>query len=94
LSLSTGEEAHPRFSVGAATRVPACGTWCGDLQAHTFDLDPAVGFENMRFLVSIRDEAVRGKAQQEERARIEKSIERLRKRLKEIEKRIEETGEE
>ena len=35
------------------------------MKAHTLDLDPAVGFENMRSLVSIRDEAVRGKAQQE-----------------------------
>src|SRR5271157_488917 len=35
------------------------------MKAHTFDLDPAVGFENMRSLVSIRDEAARDRAQKE-----------------------------
>src|SRR5208282_4050068 len=33
------------------------------VKAHTMDLDPRVGFENMRTLVSIRDERARGKAQ-------------------------------
>ena len=35
------------------------------MKAHTFDLDPAIGFENMRSLVSIRDETVRDRAQKE-----------------------------
>jgi hypothetical protein len=35
------------------------------MKAHTLDLDPAVGFENMRTLVSIRDEQVRDKAQED-----------------------------
>jgi hypothetical protein len=35
------------------------------MKAHTFDLDPRIGFENMRTLASFRDEASRGKAQEE-----------------------------
>jgi hypothetical protein len=87
------------------------------VKSHTLDLDPRVGFENMRSLVAIRDERARGKAQDElraghspdmvkakygstaavknprdalqaERERIEKTIERMKMRLKEIEKRI------
>jgi hypothetical protein len=38
------------------------------VKAHTLDLDPRVGFENMRTLASIRDEGSRGRAQQELRA--------------------------
>lgn len=38
------------------------------VKAHTLDLDPRVGFENMRSLASIRDEGSRGKAQEELRA--------------------------
>lgn len=38
------------------------------VKAHTLDLDPRVGFENMRSLVTIRDEGARGKAQEELRA--------------------------
>ena len=33
------------------------------MKAHTMDLDPRVGFENMRSLVAIRDEGAREKAQ-------------------------------
>ena len=93
------------------------------MKAHTLDLDPRVGFENMRTLASIRDDASREKAQDElrgghspdmvkaryggkreqkdrravlldERTRIEKNIERLKKRLTEIEKRIAAMGKE
>jgi hypothetical protein len=35
------------------------------MKAHTLDLDPRVGFENMRTLASIRDDASREKAQDE-----------------------------
>lgn len=35
------------------------------MKAHTLDLDPRVGFENMRSLVSIRDDRERGRAQAE-----------------------------
>jgi hypothetical protein len=35
------------------------------MKAHTLDLDPRVGFENMRTLVAIRDEDARKSAQQE-----------------------------
>jgi len=88
------------------------------MKAHTLDIDPRVGFENMRALAAIRDDGERGKAEAElldghspdmvkakyteraaprdpraallrERERIEKMIERLRKRLKEVETRIE-----
>jgi hypothetical protein len=38
------------------------------VKAHTMDLDPRVGFENMRSLVSIRNDSARGKAQDELRA--------------------------
>jgi hypothetical protein len=38
------------------------------IKAHRFDLDPAVGFENMRTLTAIRDEHTRDAAQQELRA--------------------------
>jgi hypothetical protein len=38
------------------------------MKAHTLDLDPAVGFENMRTLAAIRDEHARDAAQQELRA--------------------------
>jgi hypothetical protein len=38
------------------------------VKAHTLDLDPRVGFENMRSLASIRDEAARTRAQEELRA--------------------------
>ena len=38
------------------------------VKAHTMDLDPRVGFENMRSLVSIRDDRSRGQAQEELRA--------------------------
>jgi hypothetical protein len=38
------------------------------VKAHTLNLDPRVGFENMRSLVSIRDDGARGKAQDELRA--------------------------
>jgi hypothetical protein len=38
------------------------------VKAHTLNLDPRVGFENMRSLVSIRDEGARNKAQEELRA--------------------------
>jgi hypothetical protein len=38
------------------------------VKAHTMDLDPRVGFENMRSLVSIRDDRSRGRAQEELRA--------------------------
>jgi len=91
------------------------------MKAHTLDMDPRVGFENMRTLASIRDGAERGMAQaellhghspdmvkakyterpaprdarqalQRERERIEGMIERLRKRLQEIEKRIAAAG--
>jgi predicted ribosome quality control (RQC) complex YloA/Tae2 family protein len=87
------------------------------VKAHTLDLDPRVGFENMRTLAAIRDERSRGKAQEElreghspdmvkakygptkapkdpeqalqaERERLVAGIDRMRKRLKEIEKRI------
>jgi hypothetical protein len=87
------------------------------VKAHTLDLDPRVGFENMRSLAGIRDDRARGRAQdelvagstpdmvkvkyvaappprdprvalQEERERIEKNIERLRRQLKEVEKRL------
>ena len=93
------------------------------IKAHTLDLDPRVGFENMRSLAAIRDEGARGKAQEElreghspdmvkakyagkqapkdpraalaaERERIQKTIERLRRQLKEIEKRLEDLGKE
>jgi hypothetical protein len=93
------------------------------MKSHTLDLDPRVGFENMRSLASLRDPAAREKAQEDlraghspdmvkaryaakkaskdprqaliaERERIEKSIQRLRRQLKEIEKRLEEIGEE
>jgi len=35
------------------------------VRAHTLDLDPQVGFENMRTIAGIRDERARGKAQDE-----------------------------
>jgi hypothetical protein len=35
------------------------------VKAHTMDLDPAVGFENMRTITGIRDEGKRQKAQEE-----------------------------
>jgi predicted nucleic acid-binding Zn-ribbon protein len=35
------------------------------MKAHTLDLDPAVGFENMRSLAAIRDEAARDAAQRD-----------------------------
>jgi hypothetical protein len=35
------------------------------MKAHTLDLDPRVGFENMRALASIRDDGLRQKAQVE-----------------------------
>ncbi len=38
------------------------------VKAHTLDLDPRVGFENMRTLASIRDEGARDRAQGELRA--------------------------
>ena len=38
------------------------------IKAHTLDLDPAVGFENMRSLASIRDDGAREEAQQELRS--------------------------
>ena len=38
------------------------------VKAHTLDLDPRVGFENMRSLASIRDDRSRAKAQEELRA--------------------------
>jgi len=38
------------------------------VKAHTLDLDPRVGFENMRTIASIRDGTVRVKAQEELRA--------------------------
>ena len=38
------------------------------VKAHTLDLDPRVGFENMRTLASIRDDGQRGRAQEELRA--------------------------
>ena len=38
------------------------------MKAHTLDLDPAVGFENMRTLAAIRDETARDAAQLELRA--------------------------
>ena len=38
------------------------------VKAHTLDLDPRVGFENMRTLASIRDDQKREKAQEELRA--------------------------
>jgi hypothetical protein len=91
------------------------------MKAHTLDLDPRVGFENMRGLAAIRDDGERARASaaliggaspdmvkakyaartvshdpreelQNERARIERTIERLRTRLKEIDKRIQAMG--
>ena len=38
------------------------------VKAHTLDLDPRVGFENMRSLAAIRDDGARGRAQEELRA--------------------------
>jgi hypothetical protein len=38
------------------------------MKSHSLDLDPRVGFENMRSLASIRDEGLRVKAQEELRA--------------------------
>ncbi len=38
------------------------------VKAHTLDLDPVVGFENMRALAGIRDDGARAKAQEELRA--------------------------
>lgn len=38
------------------------------VKAHTLDLDPRVGFENMRTLAGIRDDRDRGRAQEELRA--------------------------
>jgi len=38
------------------------------VKAHTLDLDPRVGFENMRALAGIRDDGARGRAQEELRA--------------------------
>ncbi len=87
------------------------------VKAHEMDLDPRVGFENMRSLVAIRDEDDRARAEkallsgnspdmvksrfaskakpssardalEAERARIERTIERLRQRLEEIERRL------
>jgi hypothetical protein len=87
------------------------------MKARTYDLDPRIGFENMRTLTGIRDEGRRAAAQEalisgkspdmvkagfperkkppdarralvEERKRIEKTIQRLRARLSEIEKRL------
>lgn len=91
------------------------------MKAHRQDLDPRVGFENMRQLTAIRDDGDRAKAQaallsgrtpdmvktaygtrpkphdaraelEEERARIRRTIERLRERLKEIDRRLGEGG--
>ncbi len=91
------------------------------VKAHTLDLDPRVGFENMRALSTIRDAPSREKAQEElraghspdqvkakygpsrppkdprealvaERQRLEKGIDRMKKQLKEIEKRLAELG--
>ncbi len=93
------------------------------MKAHTLDIDPRVGFENMRSLAAIRDDGQRGRAQAElleghspdmvkakfterpvardprqalvqERERLERMIDRLKKRLAEIEKRIEAAGQE
>jgi hypothetical protein len=93
------------------------------MKAHAMDLDPRIGFENMRTLTAIRDGGERAKAQSElleghspdmvkakhaakaaprdartalkaERERLERSIETLRTRLKEIEKRLSELGKE
>ncbi len=92
------------------------------VKAHTLDLDPRVGFENMRTLSGIHDESSREKAQEElraghspdmvkakygpgrapkdprealvaERQRLEKGIDRMKKQLKEIEKRLAQLGE-
>lgn len=91
------------------------------VRAHTMDLDPRVGFENMRALTTIRDDKARDKAQEElraghspdmvkakygpsrppkdprvallaERQRLERGIDRMKKQLKEIEKRLAELG--
>ena len=91
------------------------------MKAHTLDMDPRVGFENMRTLALIRDDGERTRASAEllkgaspdmvkaryagkhfprdpreelvnERTRIERTIERLRKKLKEIDKRLEAIG--
>jgi hypothetical protein len=87
------------------------------MKSHTYDLDPRIGFENMRTLAGIRDEGERAAAQRalisgkspdmakagmsaarkpaseraalvEERQRIEKTIQRLRRRLKDIEEKL------
>ena len=87
------------------------------MKAHRQDLDPRVGFENMRGLTVIRDDGDRAKAQEallagrtpdmvkaaygsrpkprdpraelkEERARIARTIERLKTRLEEIDRRL------
>jgi hypothetical protein len=87
------------------------------VKARTMNLDPRVGFENMRSLTGIRDEGRRAAAQEaliagkspdmvkagfserkkpagaraaleEERGRLERTLERLRSRLKEIEKKL------
>jgi hypothetical protein len=89
------------------------------MKARTYDLDPRVGFENMRSLAVIRDEGTRKAAQeallegkspdmvkasfgpnkkpagaremlQREQRRIEKTIERLKTRLTEVKKKLEE----
>ena len=87
------------------------------MKSHALDLEPAVGFENMRSLVAIRDPADRSRAQEElqaghspdmvkarysahkpprdprlaleaERQKLEATIERLTRRLKEVAKRL------
>ncbi len=87
------------------------------MKARTYDLDPRIGFENMRSLTGMRDDRERATAQRalisgkspdmakalaapprtragerealvEERQRIEKTIQRLRRRLKDIEEKL------
>lgn len=93
------------------------------VKAHTLDLDPRVGFENMRTLAGIRDDRARDRAQEDlksgkspdmvkarygaaappksklealraERERLTKSIDHMKKRLKEVERRLAEVDEE
>ncbi len=93
------------------------------VKAHTLDLDPKVGFENMRTLAGIRDDRARDRAQEDlkagkspdmvkarygaaappksklealraERERLTRSIDHMKKRLKEIERRLAEVEEE
>jgi hypothetical protein len=89
------------------------------MKADTYNLNPRVGFENMRSLAGIRDDGMRNAAQEallagkspdmvkmsyggkkkpagarevlvEERKRIERTIDRLKAKLKEIDKRLDE----